>query len=1020
MPHVLTEQQIKYLKELGVPAKASETFEATRRAREIALAQVLGSLPDEETLRGTLDFTVKDRSGKGEIRSVGDDPTKVLESEEASQTQGITMDQKQAIDALLLKHVFPAVDRLLAEKSDDGRSLFSEDDIAEEVFEPLRRRGLFPETLIPDKYSVVQKYIDASLERYRASLEEAREERILSDAKIDLDWRGKGTGTDKLKAFGGMVTRVGDVVTNSVTNSRLLRSIAGGETGTKEERARGLKLAASTATAIKSSVTLGLTAERYGSGQLQASIERQDRTGDWNTRLDTGDQARITSKEDEAVYVNSFGKALVMVMGKDAAAKSALGLEATYQSIMGLMDAVPGVISRILEAKGFAADEAKKIEQAALMAQWETAAKKAVAGVPGTVDEAIGNALESLAPGAALAFAGAYVDAVDWGVLDDVVRSKEPDGGALAAEFAAAFGRACDSVRPEGDAGAALAQFGKGMEKSFLSAVGASDLNLAIEYESDAERKPGAAAEMLLKAAIDAVSAAASGSDGKALAKAFAEDPSAMEALRKTTEAKEQSELLDAMDLAESEARSFENRLTLVDDSGEMLAQQNAIERLIAETRQETKILAFVAGSVGTLTGLASTGVTISKSAVATVQGGVTEVTKTLAQEVLPALKLAKLVVKFSVNVYRAGRRIQLLAAFRVQYKRAKKAGSPLSTSVQGFFESKEEQVAHHMVQDALIAVQIAGTIMELTGFPPVVAAGKLVSVVGSASESLEDLAYDIADEAKLRKGWNVTREAFRNPKNRRNALEALKMNGTLAMHGIAWAAKEKGDPVAIEFLKACGLNERSLALDSATERKIREFLTAKLNEDRVFLDPEKIATNWAPQPTEVTAAYWVRLTSRAETKAVPKLRKSPAPAVMAGLKLVAKDRATYGEFVAAKADDRALALTANQPSAEEIRAAHGRSKQLAESLAAYRPVAETGAPHDEMDLAVAGLGSLVDDWTDSIAVVLAAAPKPPEPPKDVPPTTQPEGTGGLRTGNRRRAPAMTSRTPPKMEKDTK
>src|SRR4051794_40074927 len=116
----LTPEQVSFLEQLKVPIDASELFETTSREKNTLIEHALATLPDEKILRETLDFSVFDKSGKKKVHAIVDDSLDMLETEEASETQGLTADQHLAINQLLQTYVFPAVDKLLAATGPDG------------------------------------------------------------------------------------------------------------------------------------------------------------------------------------------------------------------------------------------------------------------------------------------------------------------------------------------------------------------------------------------------------------------------------------------------------------------------------------------------------------------------------------------------------------------------------------------------------------------------------------------------------------------------------------------------------------------------------------------------------------------------------------------------------------------------------------------------------------------------------------------------------------------------------------
>ena len=85
---------------------------------------------------------------------------------------------------------------------------------------------------------------------------------------------------------------------------------------------------------------------------------------------------------------------------------------------------------------------------------------------------------------------------------------------------------------------------------------------------------------------------------------------------------------------------------------------------------------------------------------------------------------------------------------------------------------------------------------------------------------------------AKLRAASQMTKKAFRDPKNRRLGLKVRKMNPTLAKYTIGYGAVEEEDPIAVSMAIACGIDEEVLKNPGTNVAKVKAYLEAKFPDD--------------------------------------------------------------------------------------------------------------------------------------------------------------------------------------------
>ncbi|MCA8977183.1 MAG: hypothetical protein KDC98_20850, partial [Planctomycetes bacterium] len=380
------------------------------------------------------------------------------------------------------------------------------------------------------------------------------------------------------------------------------------------------------------------------------------------------------------------------------------------------------------------------------------------------------------------------------------------------------------------------------------------------------------------------------------------------------------------------EIAEYERQLVLLDEGTATIAEQRSIEKLIAQLKSDRAIVELVIGLGSGLSALGSAGIEIA--------GAATEqVGEVLVGEIAGPLKAAKLILKMSAKLVKAAEHWRLWQKFRKSMQLAKKAQSSLSSTLQGFADNQGEHLTMDAIETALLTVQLAGAVIGSVPEPVTMAVGKTLSAVGTAGSAAATFANQVYNEKKLRDAWQITKDAMNNPRDRSLGLAALRLNPTLAMHALAWAAVDRADPIARAALHAAGLNEQTLAHDGSTEKKVREYLETLLNDDRKLLDFEQIDTRWQPKPIELTTRCWILTVSRAQRNATPKLGKHGTDAVLAAVKAVdVQDMGVLGAAAALGTMD-AAAVTRHRRELSD----------LARALGSYQPRTEDGSAHVEM-----------------------------------------------------------------------
>ncbi len=421
----------------------------------------------------------------------------------------------------------------------------------------------------------------------------------------------------------------------------------------------------------------------------------------------------------------------------------------------------------------------------------------------------------------------------------------------------------------------------------------------------------------------------------------------------------EESGLVQEMEEADEEIRQFENMLVLIDGGGVSAAQQKSIEVLIQEIEKDRKVVEMVLSIGGTLEGI--TGPSMGIAGWAT-----EEVSDVLIGEVMGPLKAAKLILEFAASIKKAVERVALLKSFKADLARAKVAVSSLSSTIQGFYDNKKEQVAFRSIEQALLLIQIAAEIVGSVPTPITLAVGKTMSKLTSLLQKTEKLIEKRYNHEMLKKAWKTTSDAIANPGNRKLGLKALRLNPSLGMHALAWAATElqPPDPIARMVLNSVGLDETTLAV-SGSEEKVRQYLLTILDEDRDLSDLSKLNfnaelnTNWAPPP-ELSAKCWVILINRAMGDITPRLANSN------------KHQSIVAALKAIQSHPKPETLTEDGPSAD-LKKYVDDIQMLLKLLQEYEPKSAEGSDHFDMENEVSRYIDLASDLQDRVRSIFRA-----------------------------------------------
>jgi len=957
--------------------QAKKNYEKIENAKRTALDEAMTSLTPEmkESIREGMTFQLVDEKGEKKEKSFDERGQEYAVDTFGATKRGHALsksDQPKVQKAMneIVKLTRKAIDKVKDLKKPDGTRVYpfdsedratrlkAQDEFATlielEVFTPLVREGLIPETFVLDDFSEVQKLLTATFNSYRESTEEARKEEERERSDLRGKRIGQGGALDMLAGIGGKVDQMKDKMVGQVMNRLKISKEKGEKIAEKfNQTKQGISFGISLG---KAGVSLmGWIPDKNGNLKAITTQEKfvkpqefkdqvRNPGGDLSSLGEDAPQQKPMSDDALRVELAQAKRAEKITETFDMILEKT-GIDLPEETMIKILDEYidsselyygtegttllisvikEGIIDLAIPGDKITKMDAK-LEGVSKEYEGREAAKEAV----GAIDQAVAaGVLAAVGKTAAACFDGLFVNAVDLGELLGNT-SPEPNGDAVAKAIAAglrdAFISASPTLLPE-DYDVFHTVGVKVYDAYLLEAPGA-------EFKSNILKTPDSAFAPFVEAAEKAVK-----SSFTTELKTKLSDDKVLKKINVKSIIPNELASLAEWEQTDEELREYERILVLMDDGGITAAEERSIEKLIAAIDKDRAVLKLVNNIGSALTGLGGGTVGIAN-------WSLDSLTDVVAGEIVGPLKAAKLIMQMACDIKRAADRQILLAKFQQDLKRSKKSVSSLSSTIQGFVDNKVDQIYFREIELALTAVQVAAAIMGSIPEPHVLAIGKTLGLLATAAQKGSDLDEMIYNEQKLAEAWAVTKAAMDNTRDRALGLAALKLNPTLGMHAVAWAGMQKSppDPIARMFLDSCGLNEQTLAV-SGTETKVRDYLAKLLDEDREMIDSSKIKSNWAPEKYRMCTKDWYVIVSRAQRDAIPKLQPSADDKAILGM-LKLTDGHQLKKVLQDAKDGKLLP--------EELKGRVEETKELMRWLENYVPKGTDGAVHTEMSAIV-------------------------------------------------------------------
>jgi hypothetical protein len=240
-----------------------------------------------------------------------------------------------------------------------------------------------------------------------------------------------------------------------------------------------------------------------------------------------------------------------------------------------------------------------------------------------------------------------------------------------------------------------------------------------------------------------------------------------------------------------------------------------------------------------------------------------------VASNFIAPLTIAGSAVKMMNNLIQAVGRTKDFIAFTEKRDGLFNAASAYCQAAKQFVHNSEVQMLHYMVNTAAEGIKVIGGIVQCFGG---VAAGAGAGMVASANaaQAIEAVLYELNRRYDLEMAWRFYAIALERPESRRDGLEAVKKNATLAKYAVAWGAVIKKDGLVTDFLQACNLNADSLRDPKANVHKVVSYLEARMPDDNIIVGRmvPGSSVSWAPEKIELTSVSWITAKARGEAKA--------------------------------------------------------------------------------------------------------------------------------------------------------
>ncbi|WP_149535786.1 hypothetical protein [Siccirubricoccus phaeus] len=799
----------------GLEALAAELElrQARERIEEQALkdaliAQAIAAIePEKERIRAACDLEattaeepggkektqrVRDKDGRQErafdsmeapkmTRAATGRKDKKLTATDATQAMALVVQESDRLAAELVQRSY--IDEVKGVIATKSAKLFTNDEIMNDLYTPLVRQLVLPETFVPDKFSATQKMIDGSNDYYIKECKEKGKQLgyglpALAKGTVQLATAVTGTVLGALApvkdpqigmSSSGTLTKGGVAKAQAITEGiAALLTVSIDVIDQVDDFRKTEDFSVAGYKAVMNGIATGI-------GKIVAGT-----TGDMNLGLVITDSIVAASTASTLVpqFYNWRAKggeppvgAIIEAIGDAIGASfSATSDQTSGNTSTAFAQASAGVSAAF---STFAMAAQKKLIEAMRKGDWKTVF---------SVLEAAGNNAAKAVP-VCVRFAAEYNAISEDPSITDPEKRKEELFAAQAKE---------------------------------LKAMNDTTTNVDKAGGATTKLTDTAIAEISKKLGLKLPSTPM----GKLLEDSEQKFKEREEKNKEDAAAAQQEEIAAIQKALDAERKAYKESLSCLGSKDPSAAEYKSIARLVAQLERDRAIWTAVHAMVGAGIGIGTS---------------VTTVTANVAAEVLPALKVAGQMMKFIFNVEAAATRLAAFLEWRDGQKDAESAVSPYATSIDNFVRNQGEQFSHYSLQAAANLIQALLAAGEMSPYAPAFkAAGGAVAAAAAA----EDMLYKFYKAVALRRAWSQTKEVLdpKNKGNRKMALLVRQINPTLAKYSIAYGALISKDPIAITAMNRIGLDRETLTRAGDKVADVKGYLEKLYNEDNIVV----------------------------------------------------------------------------------------------------------------------------------------------------------------------------------------
>jgi len=913
----LDENQVIWVQELTGLAAAKQSFDNETGLKRAIIAEVRKSIEsNKEKLIEAVTFEVAGR------KSLDRDGSQLSEADATEYGKAdLSWDQMKKIngvgrfmEALERKMESATIKRPGKNGDPEEGPLFTEQEITDELYTPLVRERLLPETLVPKDYSETAKMIEGSNQAYMEDLEEYTKN--LKEEEDDLVSSGI-KGISQLSAIGG----------------KLASAFPGADAKMAADVLKLVELGTNTAATGYDAIRKNQFKEASGSiidnigsmmkGILTMAVSKEVAETAGNIYSSTTSLAKVSialysgkpedalvalangldsamaeaNKGNQDPYAGAIASAAATAMRSAKPATAIVkGIETgDFGAVVdGFNTIAQSAIKTGVKAKGDIDKQGKsEKEQAAIDKKYadlnskiDTSLNSAALGLKtgDTVIKAIksggaeaaaetmiaslGNILANslilakVDKGVASQIGTAYTSASNGGLAIMYLAKPEPDGAKAADALGKALGSAISQIDKKNKD---LQLAASTVQKGFATLAKGIDIGRAYEEGTPESYKRcvkdlSSAMKTVMAGAFDIASNEETKGMKEKEKKAYLEEQKKLKGQLDKAVDFANTNLAAAIDLLKSEDAEKKIIKAQEEEAVQRIEQTNQSVMEILKAGSESDKFAQDVSSIDSLIAEMMKDQMILQMATGVAKGGLA-----MAAKWVPALGAATVAIQLAENLMAAGNRALQLNAWIKNQKDLRSAQDALESSAKNFVKNQGEQFSHYSIQAAFQTAQLIGKVLELSGIAS--AAGTAVAAAADAGAEAEKVIYEFYKKATLEAAWKLTQKALRNPKNRRLGLEARALNPTLAKYSIAWSAMVRENPMARNIMNEIGLSENNLRSKGSDVKKVVKFMELKFSDDIQVRKKVDLKEDYMPKPVELNAKCWCLAKVRAESQ---------------------------------------------------------------------------------------------------------------------------------------------------------